>query len=102
MIYLSNVLSLSMIPETGTATVRQTTVDEIRATGFKSIIWHRDTAMVIAGELRRNVPCVSSANITFTKGDIIYIAELLGAQEPTGYALLPHVGVKRFLKVTIN
>lgn len=104
--YLSNAFSLQML-ETGTAhTVRTAPVtasevaDALRG-GYVSAIGHADTARVVSGLLKLDVPA-NRVNLRLTASDILYVAQVTGGRLPEGATVLPEGVTLQFVRVTAD
>jgi len=60
-----------------------------------SAVGHADTAAVLG------VPC-NRINVSLNKGDVLYVAQLVGGRLPEGSTTLPEGFTFKFLKVTIK
>lgn len=63
--------------------------------GLVSAIGHQDTANVLGVEMNR-------VNVTLSKGDVAYIAQLQGGRLPEGSTTLPEGFTFKYIKVTIE
>lgn len=91
--YLLNAFSLQMINEYPT-NVKFEEVDTI-PNGLVSAIGHQDTANVLGVPMNR-------VNVSLSKGDVAYIAQLQGGRLPEGVTTLPNGFTFKFIKVTIE
>ena len=91
--YLLNAFSLQMINEFPT-NVKFEEVDTI-PNGLVSAIGHQDTANVLGVPMNR-------VNVSLSKGDVAYIAQLQGGRLPEGATTLPNGFTFKFIKVTIE
>ena len=91
--YLLNAFSLQMISEFP-ANVKFEEVDTI-PNGLVSAIGHQDTANVLGVPMNR-------VNVTLSKGDVAYIAQLQGGRLPEGATTLPNGFTFKFIKVSIE
>lgn len=102
MIYLGNAFSLQMLDTTVATDIRVTPVDTavVASSDFTSVIGHPDTAVVVSSILGKNVPC-NRTSVSLAKGDILYVAQVVGGRLPAGATTLPDGFKLAFLKVTI-
>ena len=91
--YLLNAFSLQMISEFPT-NVKFEEVDTI-PNGLVSAIGHQDTANVLGVPMNR-------VNVTLSKGDVAYIAQLQGGRLPEGATTLPNGFTFKFIKVSVE
>ena len=63
--------------------------------GLTSAIGHQDTANVLGVNLNR-------VNVSLSKGDVAYVAQLQGGRLPEGSTSLPEGFSFKFFKVTIG
>lgn len=91
--YLLNAFSLQMISEFPT-NVKFEEVDTI-PNGLVSAIGHQDTANVLGVPMNR-------VNVSLSKGDVAYIAQLQGGRLPEGATTLPNGFTFKFIKVSIE
>jgi hypothetical protein len=87
--WLVNAFSLQMLPEFP-ATVTFEEVGELPE-GLESAIGHADTATVLGVEMRR-------VHVTLTRGEIFFVAQLVGGRLPEGSTELPEGFSFKFLK----
>ena len=92
--YLLNAFSLQMLQ--GDATVRFTEVDRtsLDLSGMVSAVGHADTAAVLGVDCNR-------VNVTLSRGDTAYVAQLVGGRLPEGATTLPEGFSFRFIKVDV-
>ena len=93
--YLLNAFSLQMLE--GDATVRFTEVsrEQVFSTGhLVSAIGHADTARVLGVEMNR-------ISVTLKKGDVAFVAQLMGGRLPEGSTTLPEGFTFKFIKVEV-
>ena len=92
--YLLNAFSLQMLQ--GDATVRFTEVDRtsLDLSGMVSAVGHADTAEVLGVDCNR-------VNVTLSRGDTAYVAQLVGGRLPEGVTTLPEGFSFRFIKVDV-
>lgn len=91
--YLLNAFSLQMISNFPT-NVKFEEVDTI-PNGLVSAIGHQDTANVLGVPMNR-------VNVSLSKGDVAYIAQLQGGRLPEGATTLPNGFTFKFIKVSIE
>lgn len=63
--------------------------------GLESAIGHQDTANVLGVPMNR-------INVHLSKGDVAYVAQLVGGRLPEGATTLPDGFSFKFIKVTVN
>jgi len=96
MTYLGNAFSLQMLRDyPATLKIEEVTREEVFGSNFISVIGHPDTAKVLGVEYNR-------VSITLGKGDILYVAQLMGGRLPEGSTTLPEGFSFKFLKVEID
>ena len=104
--YISNAFSIQMIPnfviEWGINIHFEEVADleEIKEAEIISAVGHPDTAAVISDLLGKEVPA-NRISISLEKGDVLYVAQLLGGRLPEGCKSLPEGFQMKFYKVTI-
>ena len=100
--YLGNAFSLQMLDTTVLTDIRITPVDPITVanSNFVSVIGHPDTASVVSNILGKDVAC-NRVSVSLSKGDILYVAQVVGGRLPAGATTLPDGFSLAFLKVTI-
>jgi len=91
-IFLLNAFSLQMISELP-CEVRISEVDSLPS-GLTSAIGHQDTANVLGVPMNR-------INVSLAKGDVAYVAQLVGGRLPEGSTTLPEGFRFKYLKVEI-
>lgn len=91
--YLLNAFSPQMISEFPT-NVKFEEVDTL-PNGLISAIGHQDTANVLGVPMNR-------VNVSLSKGDVAYIAQLQGGRLPEGATTLPNGFTFKFIKVSIE
>lgn len=91
--YLLNAFSLQMINEFP-SNVKFEEVETL-PNGLVSAIGHQDTANVLGVPMNR-------VNVTLSKGDVAYIAQLQGGRLPEGATTLPSGFTFKFIKVSIE
>lgn len=90
--YLLNAFSLQMLD--GDATVDFTTVDSLPQ-GLVSAVGHQDTANVLGVPMNR-------VNVKLHKGDVAYVAQLVGGRLPEGSTTLPDGFQFKYIKVAVH
>ena len=104
--YISNSFSIQMIAniimEGGVDIHFEEVADleEIKEAETISAVGHPDTAAVISDLLGKEVPA-NRISISLEKGDVLYVAQLLGGRLPEGCKSLPEGFQMKFYKVTI-
>lgn len=91
--FLANAFSLQMLDTTTPHVIRVEPVDKIPE-GCISAIGHADTARILGVECNR-------VNLSLKKGDVLYVAQVIGGRLPEGCTILPKGFKMTFLKVTI-
>lgn len=91
--FLANAFSLQMLDTTTPHNIRVEPVAKIPE-GCISAIGHADTAHILGVECNR-------INLSLNKGDVLYVAQVLGGRLPEGCTKLPEGFRMTFLKVTI-
>ena len=91
-IYLLNAFSLQMVDTP--CSVEFSEVDTLPE-GLTSAIGHADTARVLGVEMNR-------VNVHLSKGDIAYVAQLIGGRLPEGSTTLPDGFKFKFIKVKVR
>lgn len=92
--YLLNAFSLQMVSENGGFTVKVEPVDQLPQ-GLVSAVGHADTAAVLGVKPNR-------VNVSLSKGDTAYVAQLMGGRLPEGSTTLPPGFKFRYFRVTIE
>lgn len=91
--FLCNAFSIQMLSNiNSTVTFKEV---ESLPEGLESAIGHQDTANVLGYPMNR-------VNVKLSKGDSIYIAQLLGGRLPEGSTTLPEGFSFKFIKAEIN
>jgi len=90
--YLLNAFSLQMIDTP--CDVSFTDVDNLPS-GLTSAVGHPDTAKVLGVECNR-------INVHLSKGDVAYVAQLMGGRLPEGCTTLPKGFTFKFIKVEVK
>ena len=89
--FLLNAFSLQMLE--GDAVVRFTEVNSLPE-GLTSAVGHQDTATVLGVPMNR-------VNVSLTKGDVAFVAQLQGGRLPEGSTTLPEGFTFKFVKVEV-
>ena len=104
--YIANAFSLQMIGnlvKEGGVNISFTEIsdlNEIKESETISAVGHPDTAAVISNLLGKEVPA-NRININLEKGDVLYVAQIIGGRLPEGCKTLPENFSMRFYKVEI-
>lgn len=104
--YIANAFSLQMITdlikEGGVNVSFEEVLDlnEIKETETISAVGHPDTAAVISNLLGKEVPA-NRISINLQKGDVLYVAQIIGGRLPEGCKTLPENFSMKFYKVEI-
>ena len=94
--YLGNAFSLQMLSVfPAQINVREVAKSEALSADNVSVVGHPDTARVLGVHFNR-------ASIRLEKGDVLYVAQLIGGRLPEGATVLPDGFTFKFLKVTIE
>ena len=102
--YISNAFSIQMITGLlmeGGVNVSFTEISnlaEIKEAETVSAVGHPDTAAVISDLLGKEVPA-NRISINLEKGDILYVAQIIGGRLPEGCKTLPENFSLKFYKV---
>ncbi len=100
--YLSNALSLNMIPVEKFTLIRVSKVNPSDIpTDAISAIGHVDTARVVAGILGREI-LPNRINVTLNEDDVLYVAQYKGPRLEEGATKLPEGATLEFLEVTLK
>lgn len=102
-IILGNAFSLNMLGDllpNVKVSIDAVSVDEIKTSGFHSVVGHADTANVLSDVLGVSVVC-NRETVSLKKDDVLYVAQLMGGRLPEGSTKLPEGYSFTFLKVTI-
>ena len=92
--YLLNAFSLQMVQLPATVTFAE--VDSLPSLDtLVSAIGHQDTANVLGVQMNR-------VNVSLAKGDVAYVAQLVGGRLPEGSTTLPDGFSFKFVKVTVG
>lgn len=87
-LYLGNAFSGQMIQDDALIRKVRVTPEEVAAAEWESCIGHPDTANVVAGILGKEVTC-QRVSISLSKGDVLYVAQVMGGRLPEGCTTLP-------------
>ena len=104
--YIANAFSIQMIGslvKEGGVNISFTEIsdlNEIKEADVMSAVGHPDTAAVISNLLGKEVPA-NRININLEKGDILYVAQIMGGRLPEGCKTLPENFSMKFYKVEI-
>lgn len=104
--YIANAFSLQMIAgltkEGGVniSFVEVSDLNEIKEADAISAVGHPDTAAVVSSLLGKEVPA-NRISIGLQKGDILYVAQIMGGRLPEGCKTLPENFSLKFYKVEI-
>lgn len=90
--FLLNAFSLQMVDTP--CDVSFTDVDSLPS-GLTSAVGHPDTAKVLGVECNR-------VNVHLSKGDVAYVAQLMGGRLPEGCTTLPKGFTFKFIKVEVK
>ena len=75
-------------------------LEEIKEAETVSAVGHPDTAAVISNIIGKEV-APNRISISIEKGDVLYVAQLIGGRLPEGCKTLPEGFKMKFYKVTI-
>ena len=78
-----------------TVKVKECSKEEALAPDNVSIVGHPDTAAVLGVKFNR-------VSVKLNKGDVLYVAQIVGGRLPEGCTTLPEGFTFKFLKVTIE
>lgn len=95
--YISNAFSLQMLNGDAMVSVKEIPEEDFNnvKNTAKSVVGHKDTATVLGVEFNRE-------NIILNKGDVLYVAQVVGGRLPEGATELPDGFKFKFLKVAIQ
>jgi hypothetical protein len=93
MAFLMNAFSLQMVTEFP-CTVSIEEVNQLPE-GLESAIGHQDTANVLGVPMNR-------VNVSLSKGDVAFVAQLQGGRLPEGSTVLPEGFAFKFFRVTVG
>lgn len=100
-IYLANAFSGQMISGDALIRKQRVTPEEVSRAEWGSCIGHPDTATVVSNILGREVAC-QRVSISLSKGDVLYVAQVMGGRLPEGCTQLPDEMKIVFDKYTIE
>lgn len=93
--YISNAFSLQMLTQYPTNLhVSEVSKSEALNPANTSVVGHPDTARVLGVVFNR-------VSLTLRKGDVLYVAQLIGGRLPEGATKLPQGFTFKYLKVEI-
>ena len=78
-----------------TVKVEECSKDEALSPDNVSVVGHQDTANVLGVAFNR-------VSVKLTKGDVLYVAQIVGGRLPEGCTTLPEGFTFKFLKVTVK
>lgn len=94
--YVGNAFSLQMVSNfPATVKVEECSKDEALSPDNVSVVGHQDTANVLGVAFNR-------VSVKLAKGDVLYVAQIVGGRLPEGCTTLPDGYSFKFLKVTIE
>ena len=94
--YVGNAFSLQMVSNfPATVKVEECSKDEALAVDNLSVVGHQDTANVLGVAFNR-------VSVKITKGDVLFVAQVVGGRLPEGCATLPDGYSFKFRKVTVE
>ena len=94
--YVGNAFSLQMVTVfPATVKVDECSKDEALSPDNLSVVGHPDTAAVLGVKFNR-------VSVKLAKGDVLYVAQIVGGRLPEGCTTLPDGFTFKFLKVTIE
>lgn len=94
--YIANAFSLQMLSELpASIKVEKCTEEEALSKENTSVVGHPDTARVMGVPFNR-------VSVKVNKGDVVYVAQVIGGRLPEGCTTLPEGFSMVFLKVTIG
>lgn len=95
--YVSNAFSLQMLNGDAMVSVKEINEEDFNNVKniAKSVVGHKDTATVLGVEFNRE-------SITLNKGDVLYVAQIVGGRLPEGATELPDGFRFKYLKVAIQ
>ena len=95
--YLANAFSLQMVDKNSIIITRPSEAAEVPLNAV-SCIGHADTAAVLSTILGREVE-VNRTSIHLNKGDVLYVAQVMGGRLPEGATTLPDGFRIEFIRV---
>lgn len=94
--YLGNAFSLQMLTTFPTVIkVEECSKEDALSTDILSVVGHQDTANVLGVTFNR-------ISVRLNKGDVLFVAQIVGGRLPEGCTKLPEGFTFKFLKVTIE
>ena len=94
--YIANAFSLQMLSELpASIKVEKCTEEEALSKENTSVVGHPDTARVLGVAFNR-------VSVKVNKGDVVYVAQVVGGRLPEGCTTLPEGLSMVFLKVTME
>ena len=94
--FIGNAFSLQMVAVfPATVKVEECSKSEALSPDNLSVVGHPDTAAVLGVKFNR-------VSVKLSKGDILYVAQIVGGRLPEGCTTLPEGYSFKFLKVTIE
>lgn len=94
-IYLGNAFSLQMLKAFPVSIdIVEVSAEEALSSYKTSVVGHQDTANVLGVPFNR-------ISVALNKGDILYVAQVVGGRLPEGSTTLPEGFSMKFFKVTI-
>ena len=96
-VYISNAFSLQMLTSDAMISVEEIPEEDFNNVKniAKSVVGHEDTANILGVEFNRE-------SITLNKGDVLYVAQIIGGRLPEGATTLPEGFSFKYLKVAIQ
>lgn len=103
-LYLGNAFSLQMLPEgEHSLKVKDLSLEQAQAVlsmGFESAVGHADTAELLSGLLKVEVPAVR-VSLVLKPGDQVLVGQYSGPRLPEGTKTLPEGARFRFVLVSV-
>ena len=94
--YVGNAFSLQMVSSFPTTVkVEECSKDETLSPDNVSVVGHQDTANVLGVKFNR-------VSVKLAKGDVLFVAQIVGGRLPEGCTTLPDGYSFKFLKVTVE
>lgn len=94
--FIGNAFSLQMIKDfPATVKVTECSKAEALAPDNISVVGHQDTANVLGVKFNR-------VSVKLNKGDVLFVAQVVGGRLPEGCTTLPDGYSFKFLKVTVE
>ena len=100
MTYLANSFSLQMLQGDANLHVETCPAETIPVEA-KSCVGHPDTAAILTEMLNRKVE-FNRESIRLDRGDVVYVAQVVGGRLPEGTTTLPEGVSIKFLRVTVE